>query len=260
MEERFRLEVEKFNQYVASFTDFTEEQKTNARIKQDHSIRVAKIILDLAEKLALSEEERYIAFLIGLYHDIGRFQQLQKFNTFNDAKSIDHADASVEVLRKGDFLTTLNEEQKVIVEKAIQFHNKKAIDKSLSESERLFSKLIRDADKLDILKVLTEYYSNSKAKPNHTLTWEMPKGSSVSSLVSKELLKGLLVSKENVASEVDIKAMQLSWVYDINFKPSFETVLNKRFLEKIYNSMPKNDTVIEMYRTVKVFAENKLIA
>ena len=54
--------------------------------------------------------------------------------------------------------------------------------------------------------------------------------------------------------------MQLSWVYDLNYRPSFELMMEKRYLEKIYNSMPKNDTVIEIYRKVKVFVENKFIA
>jgi hypothetical protein len=53
--------------------------------------------------------------------------------------------------------------------------------------------------------------------------------------------------------------MQLSWVYDINFKPTFEYLLKNRFLEKIYNTLPKKDIIIDIYRKVKVFAENKLL-
>lgn len=260
MEERFNLEVEKFNKYVASFTTYSEEQQNNALIKRDHSIRVAETIVFLAEKIGLNKAETGVAFCIGLYHDIGRFKQLLEFNTFNDAKSVDHAKYSVEVLDSSGFLEDFETETRELIVLAIQFHNKKHIEKGLSEKQRLYCELIRDADKLDILRVLCDYYTNSKAKPNHTLTWEMPKGTAVTSSVAKQLLAGKLVSKENITNELDIKAMQLSWIYDINFKPSIEVVMNNRFLEKIYNSMPKNDTVIEMYRKIKVFAENKLIA
>lgn len=259
MEEGFDLLKKHFVDYYNSFTELTEAQQNNFAIKMDHSLRVAEISYSLAEKLKLGEDDKYLAFFIGLFHDIGRFKQLLEFNTFNDSKSVDHAEYSVEVLKNGNFRFRLNAEQFEWALLAIEYHNKKDLPKGLSKQQLLFAQLIRDADKLDILKVLSDYYSNKKVQPNHTLTWEMPKGIAVSPGVSKQILKGALVSKEKVANELDIKVMQLSWVYDINFKPSFEMVMEKRFLEKIYNSLPKNDGVIEIYRKVKVYAENKLV-
>ena len=47
-------------------------------------------------------------------------------------------------------------------------------------------------------------------------------------------------------------------VFDLNFKPSFELIFEQRFFEKIYNSLPKNDLVIEIYRKIKIYTENKL--
>lgn len=260
MIERVNLSKQKFDTYFESFTGLSEEQKKNFTIKKEHSYRVADLSVLLAEKLNFGEKEKFLAYTIGLFHDIGRFKQLIEYNTFNDAKSVDHAEYSIEVLKEGHFLEDLSEEHVSLTLLAIKYHNKRELPKGLSEDESLFAKLIRDADKLDILKVLTDYYSNSKATPNHTLTWEMPKGNSVSPAVLKQMLAGGLVSKEKLVNELDIKVMQLSWVYDINFKPSFEIVVAKRFLEMIYNSMPKNDGVIEIYRKVKVYTENKFIA
>lgn len=259
MEEQIKLAKMKFEEYYNSFKGLTEEQTNNFRIKKDHSFRVADLVYLLSELLKLSEEERYLSFFIGLFHDIGRFKQLIEYNTFNDAKSVDHAAYSVDVLKQGDFFDGLTKQQLELVFLAIYNHNKKDLPKGLSDEELLFASLIRDADKLDIYKVLTDYYSNTKAKPNHTLTWEMPKGTAVSGGVLKQVFAGALVSKEKVENELDIKVMQLSWVYDINFKPSFEVIVEKRYLEKIYNSLPKNDTVIEIFRKVKVYAENKFI-
>ena len=259
MVENVNLSKKQFEEYFNSFTGLSEEQKNNFRIKKDHSFRVADLAYLLAERLKLDEEEKHLAYFIGLFHDIGRFKQLIEYNTFNDAKSVDHAEYSVDVLKQGDFCDGLTEQQVELVFLAITNHNKRDLPKGLSETAILFARLIRDADKVDIFKVLADYYSNSKAVPNHTLTWEMPKGNTVSGTVSKQVLAGELVSKEKVENELDIKVMQLSWVYDINFKPSFEIIMEKHFLEKIYNSMPKNDTVIEIYRKVKVYSENKFI-
>jgi putative nucleotidyltransferase with HDIG domain len=258
MEQWVSLSIIKFDEYIDSFSGLSMEQQTNFAIKKDHSLRVAEIATWLADKLKLTEVEKSLAFAIGLFHDIGRFKQLVEFDTFNDAKSVDHADYSVQVLKEGSFLEGLSEKQIEMLLTAIEFHNKREIPKTLTEEGLLFAKIIRDADKLDIFKVITDYYANSKATPNHTLTWEMPKGNSISTGVAKQILSGILVSKDKIENEMDIKIMQLSWVYDINFKATFEAIVQKRFLEKIYNSMSKNDQVIEIYRKVKVYTENEL--
>ncbi|WP_321372195.1 HD domain-containing protein [uncultured Draconibacterium sp.] len=260
MEKRAALALEKFNKYIDSFTGLGEDQIINLKIKKEHSVRVAGLAEMLAGRMELNETETYLAFLIGLFHDIGRFKQLEEYNTFNDVKSVDHADYGVEILKENNFFEYLDEGQVNIILLAISQHNKLGLPKKMSDKERLFAQLIRDADKLDILRVITDYYSNPKATPNHTLTWEMPKGSAVSPKVSKQILKGDLVSKDTVINELDIKVMQLSWVYDLNYRPSFELMVENRYLDKIYNSMPKNDTVIEIYRKVKVYIENRVIA
>lgn len=249
-----------FGAYCDSFTGLTDNQKRNFEIKKGHSSRVAELSVWLATKLEFSVEEQKLAFFIGLFHDIGRFKQLIEFNTFHDAKSVDHAEYSIQVLTDENVLEKFGVENEDVVFTAIRYHNKLKLSEKLPEQELKFAKLIRDADKMDILKVLTDYYSNRKTTPNHTLTWELPKGTAVSKLVSKEILAGKLVSKENVVSEIDVKIMQMSWVYDINFRATFEFLLKKRFLETIYNTLPKTDLVIEIYRKVKVFSENKILA
>jgi len=259
MEEWRRLAIDFFDAHIQSFNGLTDEQIRNFTIKREHSLRVADISEELAQSLELGNQDRRIAWLAGLYHDIGRFSQLMKYNTFNDANSSDHAEIAIEVLKQEEIFQKIECDEEELIYKAIRFHNKFELPKKLTERELLHSCLLRDADKLDIYKVLTDYYTDRNSTPNHTLTWELPKGADVSSAVSKEALAGKLVTKKEVVSEIDVKIMQLSWVYDINFKPTFEYLLQNRFLEKIYNTLPKKDLIIDIYRKVKVFAENKLL-
>ena len=259
MEEWVNVSVSWFNSYVGSFKGLTVNQQNNFDIKKEHSLRVANISLKLAEKLDFLEEQSRIAYIIGLFHDLGRFSQLAEYDTLSDEKSVDHSDLALQIIQNAPFFEELDLNKKNLVNTAIQNHNKYKIQDGLTEEEMVYAKLIRDADKLDILKVLTDYYTNRKSSPNHTLSWELPKGSTVSSAVAKEVLSGKLVSKKNVASEMDIKIMQLSWVYDLNYRPSVELLLKNRFLEIIYNTLPKNDLVIEIYRKIKVFTENKIL-
>lgn len=258
-EDEVNFSKELLNSYIESFKDLTIDQNRNFQIKKEHSLRVAENTFWLSQKLQLGTSEIRNAMLAGMFHDIGRFQQLVKYNTFNDSISIDHADYSVEILKKEDFLEKVECTEKEDVYFAIQMHNKFELPKKAGETEILLAKVLRDADKLDILKVLTDYYSNRNSEPNHTLTWELPKGTTISAAVAKDALSGKLVQKKDVATEMDVKIMQLSWVYDLNFKYSVEYILGKRFLEKIYDSLPKNDLVIDIYRKIKVYAENKLM-
>jgi HD superfamily phosphohydrolase YqeK len=258
MEEWIKTVSDWFNTYCNSFKKLSEEQKRNFEIKRDHSFRVAGLSVELAAKLDFSDDEQKLAYFIGLFHDIGRFKQLVEFNTFDDTKSIDHATYSVDVLKNEKTHEQFEIEGETLIYAAIQNHNKLKLPVDLNEQELKFAKLIRDADKMDILKVLIDYYSNRNATPNHTLTWELPKGTTISPAVAKAALNEKLVSKENVESEIDIKIMQMSWVYDFNFRPSFEYILKNRFLESIYDTLPKNDLVIEIHRKIKVYSENKI--
>ncbi len=260
MEKVVSLTIENFKEYYDSFLALSEEQRTNFEIKFDHSLRVADLCSKIASSMLLEEDEQNLAYLAGAFHDIGRFQQLVDYNTFNDSLSVDHAQLSVEVIKDKGFFEGLSENDKNKLFLAIQHHNKLELPKELDQNQLWYARILRDADKLDILKVITDYYTNPKATPNHTLTWEMPKGGMVSASVAKQVLSGALVSKASVANETDIKIMQLSWVFDINFKPSFKILMEKRYLEKIYSTLPKNDTVIQIYRKVKVFVENKILS
>ncbi len=260
MKEWITISTNWFNNYCNLFTKLTESQQLNFAIKREHSLRVADIALLLADKLEWTDEEKQIAFLIGLLHDIGRFSQVVEFDTFSDDKSIDHAENAVKILKEGNLFEVLNFENKELVFAAILNHNKFKISDGLTGQELIHAKLIRDADKMDIFKVLTEYYLKRNGKLNHTLTWELPKGTVVSPSVAKEVLAGKMVSKKNVASEIDVKIMQLSWVYDLNFRTTFEYLAKHRYLESVYNSLPKNDLVIEIYRKIKVYSENKIMS
>lgn len=259
MKELIRLSTDWFNKYYETFTELSENHQRIFEIKKEHSLRVADIALLLSDKLEWADDDKKLTFLIGILHDIGRFSQMLEFNTFSDEKSVDHAERAITVIKESGLLETLDISNKEPVFAAILNHNKFKIQDGLTGQQLLHSKLIRDADKLDIYRVLADYYSKRNGDINHTLTWELQKGTVVSPAVAKEILSGKMVSKKNLVSEIDVKIMQLSWVYDLNFRPTFEYLMKHRYLENVYNSMPKNDLVIEIYRKIKVFTENKIM-
>ena len=61
------------------------------KLKIDHTYRVAALCARIAQSLALPPEDVDLAWLSGILHDVGRFEQLRRYNTFIDAQSVSHA-------------------------------------------------------------------------------------------------------------------------------------------------------------------------
>ena len=76
-----------FASYVRNYNP--EDEKVKLKIV--HTYKVAELCRKIAESLSLAPEDVEFAWLLGMLHDVGRFEQLRRYNTFSDADSIDHA-------------------------------------------------------------------------------------------------------------------------------------------------------------------------
>ena len=147
-----------FDNYIKNY-DMNVKQ---IRYKYHHSYRVKELMLKLATILNLSDKEKEVAEVIGLLHDIGRFEQIRKSGDCSDVKSgIDHADESCIYLFDNNHIKDFYDDEKYyeIIKKAIKNHNKYKIEPNLKEIELLFVNMIRDMDKVDIFKVIADEYS-----------------------------------------------------------------------------------------------------
>ena len=98
-----------FEQYISKF-DLNNEK---IRWKYLHSYRVASLMEWLAKKLKLSKNDVIVAYILGLFHDIGRFPQLDKFDSYNDL-NIDHGDLGYKILKEEGLL------DKILDKKALE--------------------------------------------------------------------------------------------------------------------------------------------
>lgn len=247
-----------FESYFDSFNGLDPNQQRNFDIKKGHSFRVALLTGTIAGKANLDEEFKKLAYIAGLFHDIGRLPQFIKYNTFNDSVSADHAALSVEVAQKEGIFSELPPEFSEALCSAIFFHNKAEVPDNLAKATLTLANLLRDADKLDIFYVLCDYYETRNNEPNPTLTWELPNGFKISDEVAVALLPRKTVPKAAIKNQLDIKVFQMSWVYDLNFKASFRILSENRYIDRIYATIPKSERVIEYYRGLKIYIENRI--
>ena len=144
---------ENFDKYTSNY----DLNDINLKSKYNHSYRVMKLMTKYAEKLGWNKQDIELAKIIGLLHDYGRFEQYRIYKNFIDLKTIDHADKSVEELfDKNEIVNFTNRtEDYDLIRFAIKNHNKLTIEDTDNQEYIKFAKLIRDADKVDIMYVLT---------------------------------------------------------------------------------------------------------
>ena len=143
------MNLEKAKEEFLKYTKSYDLNNSNIFRKQTHSLRVMEISKQIAEGLNLTQEEVELATLIGLLHDIARFEQYTRFKTFKDSLSIDHGNLGVEILDKDIRKYIKTDKYDEIIKIAVKNHNKYAIESGLTKEQELFSKIVRDADKID---------------------------------------------------------------------------------------------------------------
>ena len=227
----------KFLEYVSQF----DQNDERIRLKIEHTFRVVEIMDYLSQQLNISQEDRELARIIALFHDIGRFEQVRTYHTFVDSESIDHADFGCQIIREQGFFS----EKEDIIVCAIHNHNKLCIEPGLDAHTLLMCKLIRDADKCDIFRVFV-----SQDYPTlFGLTKEQIESSFVSEKVKQALMEHRCVVKEDRSRGVDYCLTLIGFFYDLYFDESISYLMKDRLykipFENLHFTQEKTRTDIQ---------------
>lgn len=228
---------EAFKDYISSY-DINEPRIC---IKIIHMYHVAENCRKIAETLEISEEEQNLAELIGLLHDIGRFEQVRLYHTYSDKVSVDHGQKGVEVLF-GDKLIrkfVQDETNDAIIYKAINNHNKLKIEKGLSEREMLHCKIVRDADNVDIFRAVLDEKQRLEDF-GHIGTNDIS-----NEILSEEFFEDfkkeepLIYSKAK--TDMDIMVAIIAHIYAVNFKESLKIIKENDYINKFVKRINPKD-------------------
>jgi putative nucleotidyltransferase with HDIG domain len=153
-----RLEFEENFQTLIS--DSPENQ---ARIDdvRTHSLRVANNTALLAKTLLQTDDERYIAEIIALFHDYGKAVLIVQGTESPINIQHNHAAVSAKLVQQMEFYSKLPADVQIIIHKAIESHNKIKLSKFDNEQQNHFARLLRDADKLDILEASYRFFKET---------------------------------------------------------------------------------------------------
>lgn len=244
--------INAFAEYVRNYDPSDEKIK----LKIDHTYRVAGLCQRIAESLGLSEPDVDIAWLLGMLHDIGRFEQIRRFGTFNDAQSVDHAEFWADLLFKEGLIRKFaegyyeecelarsgNEEAEQIIknnehhnkdtgllEMAIRQHNKYRVKEDLTERQRMFCDILRDADKVDIFKVNADI----PMEIIYDVTTEELKNGVITKEVLESFYKKETVLKSVRRSAVDHIVGHISLLFELVYKESYRQAKEQGYVYKL---------------------------
>lgn len=232
---------EVFKNYVQKY------DATNPRIalKIAHTYRVTELSRIIAEN---QKTDIDLAELIGLLHDIGRFEQLRRYDSFVDRNTIDHAELGIEVLKENNFLSEFCKDTKYheTIITAIHNHNKFRIEPNLDKKVLTQCKIIRDSDKIDILRQLvTEKFLTLYKK-------EEIKNQEITENIYEELIKIQQPNRKEINTDLDDWIIMVSFIFDTNFAKSFQIIKHEDFINKIIDRVDSklNHEKLEKIRQV----------
>lgn len=236
-----------FDSYCCSFSTPVEKDQRNITSKQEHTYQVCLNSVRIAEDLKLGQQEVLIAEAIGLFHDIGRFPQYRQYRTFDDSISINHAALGVKVLLENTVLKDLSKHDQDLIVHAVTLHNVFALPEGLNEETLLFARVIRDADKVDIMRVVLNYFEQDRGSRAEAVSLGLPDLPGCSEPVLAALSRGEMSRKAEIKNQNDFKLLQLAWVYDINFTSALRMIQEQGTIDRIAALLPGSEDV---YRAI----------
>lgn len=245
-------------QHIRTFQEVDPLHQQCLDLKEAHTFRVCEVIKRIATGIGLLENDFRIAFVTALFHDIGRFPQYQKYRTFRDPDSDNHAKLSIKELNRHRVLHTLIFAERQVISRAIFFHNRLRIPENLDPKSLLHCQLIRDADKVDILRVMAEHFLTVESLRNPVITLGLGADTLVREEVYRMLLDGQIMNYTKLKTINEFKVLQMSWVFDINFRPTFEILRERDNIGVLASTLPDTPLLREAIDFVNNYIEKRL--
>lgn len=278
-----------FVEYAAPYN----VQDDKIRLKIEHTYRVAAHCEQIAKSLlqsdGLTKRDIDMAWFLGMFHDIGRFEQVRRYGTFYDADSIDHAALSADIIFgtgaavNGNGMAVDNDAQNAcrdkikdsnmlnscitgefiadkvlaatngavdmrIAELAIRNHNVYRLPDNLTDRERMFCNILRDADKVDILMVCV----TEPPEAVYGVTAEELKNCPVSDEVMEAFMQEKTVLKSIRKAPIDKLVGHISLVFELIYPESLLLAAVKQdYLDRLLKFPTENKKAQEQFMLIR---------
>ena len=216
-----------YDAYVDTYRGTDGKLPVMMQLKRTHTAFVVRNAEAIADGEGFSSEEREVALAAALLHDTGRYEQLRRYNTFRDSDSVDHAVFSHDIVVEKGWLEKVEVaiERSEIAEglrrglqwkdailKAVLYHNRRDLPEGMDPLTEVASHTVRDADKLDIFRVLEDQVEHTDWKGDSRAFWNLAISAPPNPVVVDCIEKGRPVDYQNIKSLSDFVLIQVGWM------------------------------------------------
>ena len=203
--------TERYNAYVDTFRGADGKLPPMMELKRIHTAHVVANARLIAEGEGFDAETARACDAAALLHDTGRYEQLKRYNTFRDADSIDHAVFSHDIVKEKGWLD--GDPQCEAILTAVLVHNRRDVPDDLDPLTEAAVHTVRDADKLDIYRVLENQIATTDWRHNCEAFWNLPTTVRPNPAVVAAIRAGRPVDYQNIKSLADFVLIQVGWMY-----------------------------------------------
>lgn len=234
------LAIRAFQEYTGHY----DAGNVNVSLKISHTYRVAGIAGRIGQDVGADPE---FSWFLGLLHDIGRFEQLRQYGTFKDAQSVDHAELGADILFSEGLINRFPKpdipEWEKLTEQAVRLHNKLTIPEGLDPTELMYTHILRDADKVDIFRVLTEPPYDGR---NERILCASD-SSDTAQIAGEEVMQCVrehrCVPRSSERTEFENLISQCCMGFELHYPISRRITREQGFLEKLMNLPLRNEVM-----------------
>ena len=238
-----RDRIRKFFQQYSS--DYRKENdpvyNRHMELKQIHIEKVCDEIKKLGSFLGMKNNELAFAEVMALLHDIGRFEQFDRYRTFSDAESENHAEIALRIIEKEDLLHGIDELAGRIILQSILSHNLPVVPEHKHPLINFYSRLLRDADKLDIWRITLE--NNIFHKINTDFLsgiYDVP------DILLSCFEQQRIITLDMVNSFYDSVLFRMSWIFDLNFLYTLQIAHERGIFDKLSAKLPGSEKLMKI--------------
>ncbi len=130
-------------------------------LKLEHTFKVLDNARAISRATGCAAPLARACLLAALYHDLGRFEQYRLHHTFRDRDSVNHGELGAALIERFDLLRNESFVRAAVI-RAVALHNALRLPDGLPVDAALVTGVVRDADKLDILRVMDEHLAGPK--------------------------------------------------------------------------------------------------
>lgn len=232
-----------FEDYFAGFAMDDPADGQRLELKRQHCLLVMDESRQQARELGLSAHLTDLATVVGLVHDVGRFPQYRRYRTFRDADSANHAVLGNQVLARHGGLVRFSARDRGLVRLAVMTHNRRTLPRRLlsgGDPEALvLARIVRDADKLDIVRVMLEHFAVPGEKDPVVFLGLPERPGRFNPAIIADIEAGRIGNYYDMESVNDFALLLLSWINDMAFARTRRLFFRRGYVDALFGQLPQ---------------------